>query len=630
MAGINTLREILDKKGEDFLNSLLNNYVIINEKIDGTFFGLKKGKNDDFKYFKKSGEISYVDRVLMKYYNPAISYFTELSLEKRQRIPSNFYFGFEYFTRGDAADRGFKKAPKNNLILSYIHKLDDSNNVISTVQNKEQLNRWADYLEVERPPIIFEGKLTDDQKADILDFVHADPEKLLTKFKTKSFTKYIISILNPEDSASSLDKTIDNNLETIIFRFYDESSESPEAKVFLAKLMDPIFQKKLEENKPKENQSQDYIWLIVIDLMNHIEMYDSEELSKFATAGNNYDEKYILLINQVFKDFIKEYSKKYEGLQLEIPEYLKRPEFELNYLLIKDKSIESLIKNNETYTEIYKILLNFFRRTRKKVSAGFFNVNLLTQLNLIVGKLKNIIMGEAVYEGLFPSFGEFVGNYGDSNISNEEESVKNYLSKSKPISVNILIGTFQPITIGHINAAKKLNKSNNKKTLFIAIKQAKPTVKSPFSVKQTETMMNKVKNEYPNDIIGIKIIPSGQIEEIIDVIQPEYKPELWGTTEKRIKDYALQLDYIKKRKIPLKYLEDFKLIELPSYIKSEDVIKIIKDSDFSEFKKNVPKSIFSEFFNLQKELTSLIKENVSISNIQIIGNVIESDNEKND
>jgi hypothetical protein len=79
MAGINHLKEVYEKKGKDFLEKLLNSYVIINERVDGTFFGVKKTKDDLFKYFKKSGEISYVDRVLMKYYNPAISYFESIS-----------------------------------------------------------------------------------------------------------------------------------------------------------------------------------------------------------------------------------------------------------------------------------------------------------------------------------------------------------------------------------------------------------------------------------------------------------------------------------------------------------------------------------------------------------------------
>jgi hypothetical protein len=41
MAGINSLKEIQEKKGDDFLKGLLNHYVIINEKVDGAYFGLK-------------------------------------------------------------------------------------------------------------------------------------------------------------------------------------------------------------------------------------------------------------------------------------------------------------------------------------------------------------------------------------------------------------------------------------------------------------------------------------------------------------------------------------------------------------------------------------------------------------
>jgi len=238
MAGINNLKEVYEKKGEAFLSNLLNSYVIINEKLDGTLFGIKKNKNDQFKYFKKAGEISYVDRVLMKYYNSAISYFESLPEEKRQRIPANFYFGFEYFTRGDLDGRRRRSLPKNGLVLSYIHKLDDSGTPAATVQNKEQLDRWADYLGVERPPILFEGKLNDEQKTAILEFVYSPSEELTKKFKTHSFTKYIISILKGE--ANPLEEELD--LDTLIFRFYDESSENAEEQVFLAKLVDPMFQ----------------------------------------------------------------------------------------------------------------------------------------------------------------------------------------------------------------------------------------------------------------------------------------------------------------------------------------------------------------------------------------------------
>ena len=597
MAGINHLKEVYEKKGEEFLKALLNHYVIINEKVDGTFFGVKKSKDDSFKYFKKSGEISYVDRVLMKYYNSAISYFESLPLEKKQRIPSNFFFGFEYFTQGDAINRN--ELPKNGLVLSYIHKMDDSGKVITTVQTKEQLDKWADYLGVDRPPILFEGHLNDEQKSSILEFVYSNLEDLSKKFKTFSFTRYVLDALGVENRD-------DISLDTLIFRFYNEDRENPESSVFLAKLVDPLFQKN-KESAPRENKSQDYIWLIVIDLMNHFEVYDLDELKKMTKEGSNFDEKYLNLVNSMFKDFIKEYSGKYEGLVLDVPEYLKRSEFEIDRELILDPEVKALLSSDQTYPEIYKILLNFFRRTRKKSSSGFFTNELLTQLNLIVTKIRNIIMGDEVYESLFPSFNEFIGESGEELLLSEKDVAEGKHNKEKPKPINLLIGMFQPVTLGHIRAAEKLKEKNGNKVLFIAIK-GKQNQRSPFSLMETRIMLEKTQQEYADLIEEVKMIPSGQIEEIMQAILPKYEPTLWGTNEKRLNEYLLHLDYLKKKRIPIRLSPEFKLVELPSFVKSEEVIKTIKNSDFLEFKKLVPRSVASHFFNLQKELNSQVNE----------------------
>lgn len=602
MAGINNLKEIYEKKGESFLNGLLNQYVIINEKVDGAFFGVKKTQEDKFKYFKKSGEITYVDQVLMKYYNPAIQHFQNLSDEKRQRIPANFFFGFEYFTKSDIRSSKRAELPKNNLVLSYIHRLDESGKIVETLQSKDQLTRWASYLEVEAPPIIFEGRLDDEQKSKILEFAYTEQKDLEEKFKTTSFTKYIISVLCPDEKSEFTDR----ELETIVFRFYGEDSEN---EAFLAKLVDPIFQQRAQEVQPKTSNSQDYIWLIVIDLMNHFEMYDIDDLRNMVSDSESYEQKYIDLINQIFKDFLKDYSEKYDGLELDVPEYLKRPEFELDVNLVGDPDVVNLIKKNSTNLEIYKVLLNFFRKVRKKASVGFFTAEMISQLNLIVQKIKNIIMGDAVYEGLFPSFSEFIGAPSDYMAMSEVEHAKQVGEKPESQSVNILIGGFQPVTMGHIKAAKALKEKNGNKTVFIAIKRETPTKKSPFSLGLTKLMLNKVQQEYPELIENVMIVPSGQISDIIKELRPQYEPILWGTTDRRVKDYALQFDYIKKRDIPLRISKDFKIVELPSFVKSEEIIDMIRNSNFEGFKKETPASISSEFFNLQKEVGKTIDVN---------------------
>jgi cytidyltransferase-like protein len=220
-------------------------------------------------------------------------------------------------------------------------------------------------------------------------------------------------------------------------------------------------------------------------------------------------------------------------------------------------------------------------------------------------------MGDEIYESLFPSFNQFIGEASEDLLLSETDVAEGKHKKEKPIPINLLIGNFQPVTMGHIKAAQKLKEKNGNRVIFVAIKNNQ-TARSPFSLKETRIMLEKVQQEYKDLIEEVKIISSGQLEEIMQSILPKYEPFLWGTNEKRMKEYLLQLDYIKKKKIPLRLSTDFKLVELPSFVKSEDVIKLIKDSDFLEFKKMVPSSVAAQFFNLQKELEGKLNESQNL------------------
>lgn len=599
MAGIKHLKDVRIKKGDDFLDNLINNFVIINESIDGTFFGVKKDKEtDSFKYFKSSGEITYVDRMLMKFYNPAIAYFQNLSEEKRNRIPSNFYFGFEYVSRRDSKSMKLSRSPKNNLVLSYIHRLDENGKPVETLQTKDDLDRWAYYLEVEAPPIIFEGKLDDEQKNSVLEFAYSSSEELIDKFKTTSFTKYIISILNSKRDESS----ISGEIESIVFRFYDENDENAKEHSFLAKIVDPLFQEKVENNKPAvDRKSNDYIWLIIIDLMNHIEMYSEDSLRKLCEAENDYDSKYIKLMNSIYKDFISKYSNKYAGLELDTPEYLKRPEFEVDYNMISDEKVNTYIKSNETFKEIYRILINFFRKVRKRSSSSFFGKDLLDQLNITVKKIKRIVMGDSLYEGLFPSFGEYIGEDGSDEVYvGEQETFKNRKKGNKTEKVNIIVGKFQPVHNGHIKAAEKLKDKNGLPTVFVCI--MKSNREYPISERSARILLEKVQQSHSELIRDIKVVNRDSIKDVLKEINPEYSPVLWGSADRQIKDYVLQLEYINKKNIPIRISKEFKLVEIPKFQSSSKVLTSISAGDYSSFKEMVPKSISSEFFNLQKEI----------------------------
>jgi hypothetical protein len=185
MPGLSHLRDVYDKRGKDFLTGLLNKTVIVNEKMDGAFFGAQKdSETGKFRFFKRNAEITYIDRVLSRYFEPAIRHFENLGPGTVEQIPNNYHFGMEWFTSPKAQTIAYDRLPKNGLILSYIHVLDEKGEIAETIQDKWTLDKWADLLEIERPPIVFQGKLSSQQKEKIQEFAYTPAEELIDKFKT--------------------------------------------------------------------------------------------------------------------------------------------------------------------------------------------------------------------------------------------------------------------------------------------------------------------------------------------------------------------------------------------------------------------------------------------------------------
>src|SRR3989304_6571260 len=100
MAGITNLTEIYKKKGKDFIQSLFDKFVTVNEKMDASAFGIEKNQSTKkLEFFKRNTEIpiSLIDRTLMKLYEKPIHYFESLDSEILNKIPTKWRFGMEYF-----------------------------------------------------------------------------------------------------------------------------------------------------------------------------------------------------------------------------------------------------------------------------------------------------------------------------------------------------------------------------------------------------------------------------------------------------------------------------------------------------------------------------------------------------
>jgi len=388
MQGLNSLNGILKKNGEEFIKELLNRYVVINEKLNGSYFAVKLNQNNEYEFYKKTGQITHADRVLNKFYNKAIHHFEALAEETKLELPDFYVFCFEYFPH------------KSRLVLSHIHEVDQNNSVIRTLQTKKILESWARTLLVENPPIFFEGRLSEEQQHSIMQFVYTSDLEKSEEIHTKPFGQFLLELLGIEVKA----------IEGLVFRFYDDEARNEET-VNVLKLIDPEIEAIIQstEKNTQIQKADDFIWLILMDLMNYIESLSKSDILALELKETTPQRKYVELINVLYINYIKEYGAKWDGLEIRIPEYLNKAEFELNMDLIKDESVKQLIETDPIYMEIYRVLLNTFRNPNIKISSNLFSDTMKYNLKSQIERLSHLILQNQTNESYFTSFFEFVG-----------------------------------------------------------------------------------------------------------------------------------------------------------------------------------------------------------------------------
>ncbi len=599
MAGLSHLRDVYEKRGKEFLENLLNKTVIINEKNDGAYFGAKRDeKQNNFNFFKKDSKIGYIDRVLSKYYEPGIRHFENIGTSLTL-VPENYVFGMDY-----------NPAKETPLTLSHIKVLDENYQTSKLIHDKVELDKWAGVLGVNPPTIIFQGKLNDEQKVKIQEFVFTNLPMLAEKFKTQSFSRHILSVLNPSVDENSQEEFSNREISEIVFRFFDEEDPTGDSST-LAKIIDPVFYDN-SKNLPQEKvqkKSDDYVWIIVTDLMNFIESYRMSELRSFTISGETPDERFVSLINHLFVEFIKEYGEKFNDLDIQIPQFLTRPEFDVNPELINDPNVMEVINKNPNYKEIYRIFINIFRKKKIKVNSTLFTdamkANLLNQID----KLSKVAIGDQLFENYFPSFSEFVGDDKNPGYFETYDLAENEERKVK--KVNLLVSDFQPIHKGHIKSAKLLTEKTGLPTLFVCVHPGKSGKMFPFKKETLNNSLAKLVAHDKQNIAGHVMVKDGNIETILKAIKPGFEPLSIAAEPSRIKDLALQLELAKKRSRNLNIKRDTRLIELPVTTVGDSILKSIKDRNFAAFKEASPSPIHSEFYNLNKDLIESLNESVN-------------------
>ncbi len=399
------IKEIYQKKGSEFIDRLFSGDITVYEKLDGNSFGFYK-KGERLVFFKKNEkqEISTIDRLITNLYDNPISYIENMSIEIINQIPEGLKFGFEYFPNLKPVNVEYERLPKNNMVLSYIEK----GNV--KVEDLTSLNFWADTLDVERPAIIFSGKLKEEQKTKMLEFIYSPFEDLKAKYKTESFTVYLLKTLNPELKKTTLNDNLERYIEGVIVKFKVDNA------TYYAKILDPIYKENLKENDGVSKEGDYNYYLILFDILEFIRLTDVKKYVPKLRV--DYDTDYINFICNLFNDFCKTKGNQYLSIEYNLPDYLKPYQFKMNKDIVTNKDTLFWLEKSENYIELFKIMIASFRKKRKRENY-IFDSKINFYFNETVDSVRNALTSDTNLNESYLAFDDFVKIYFDGEDSNE-------------------------------------------------------------------------------------------------------------------------------------------------------------------------------------------------------------------
>jgi nicotinamide mononucleotide adenylyltransferase len=639
MAGIKYLSDIYKKQGKEFLENLFKGEVTISEKLNGSTFSFEKSlQNDEFYFYKRDQDnpISKIDRTLMTYYEEPIHYIKALSNESKNEIPAGWRFGCEFFINNSPVAIAYDHKPKNGLVLTHIIVKNEFGDPKRTVIEKKELDHWADVLGIEKSPIIFQGKLDDESKLKIYEFLSSPFDELKIRFGTDSLAKFVISVANPALKKSALNDDLDKPIEGVVFRFGSLDGESESVS---AKAIDPVFQEIAKERESQKSSffPNDIYGISIVEVMNFIL---DQGIRSFEYTGETQEEKYISFICNVFEKFIEKYGDNYRGLDFNEPYYLKGQGFETNLNNIHSETTKVLIEQEESYESLFKLILSAFRKLKKK-PGGFFTPGLIDQFNILVREISDYLLNDnlVMSESNIPTFGEFRkesknflleeeepeeaeetaialdGDLDQPEISTEivdpnveeleasQNDDKDFMDKMRDVlnkkageeytdpkekeKVSLVIGKFQPFNNGHLKVIQRTHQETGN-PIVIGVVKPKDSSNHFMDTGTLMKIVSSVMSEFSHLVRDVFVCDDDLLSTAIEECSEKYVPLSLTVGDKRKNNYLLQKKTLVKKGM---IGNDFKVFDTPEWIKNAEVREAIAKKDFITFKRNVPKSV---------------------------------------
>ena len=592
---LNNLKTYFEGVNSNEFMDLLNNKCIVTEKIDGSSFHVKRNKTD-FSYYKSGSkaEMNVIDRTIVRYYENAIRHFKTVSEDNKLDMPFDWKFGFEYLGDNKTIDIEYDVLPKSNLVLTHIQVLQPSNpnKVRKVIRDTKILNKWADKLEVNRPPVLFEGLLHSGQKSAIVDVLETSVNEFEERFENPdrpSFTRVVYSIFNENQKASALMHDLSKDVSGFIVNFHDGKG-----------LKSFVLEKFNKQPRP-ERKPSDMYQISILDIVEHFMQFDIDSIE---LKEENSDKRYLELMSEMFNDYIGANATKYIGAKFDSADFAESPMFELNHKFIQNEKTLTLVQD-KILSELFKITLGSFRKKRSKETAIIAG-DMLTTLNELIEKVETKVLAKTNEDSVM-NFKQYLVNQKiSSEVSPVMEALKvDHPEKGKQL-VNMFVGRFQPFTLGHAKVVETIHKQNGYPVVILLVKaknkKKEDAFKRPYDEATQVAMINRLKGKLP--IEDIFVIPTGGIDTMFNAMRPKYEPVLWGTGSDRMKTYGYQVDKQEYRDA-LDVRDDFGLFEIPrtgKNISATQVRNAMLDGDEKLFKKLTPKPLHNMYAELKQKL----------------------------
>jgi hypothetical protein len=410
------LTQIYKDAGQQLIEDLFKDYLVVSEKLSGSSFSFKKD-GEGITFYKGGNQkpINLIDRTIMVYYEKPINFIKSVTSKNLSSIPENWKFCFQYFVNTNPGIITYDRLPKNNLVLTHIKVMTPSGKVTKVIEDPRVIRDWANALGVTPLLPLFKGYLTEDQKKKIKEFLETPKEDHAEIFSTNSFAEYLLRILNPNIQSTTLQNDLKKPIESIVFKFYKSGTK----QVIAAKLIDPYTINLMKEKEPIDMRKApaDINEIILLDLLAFIE---ERGIKKHEILGDAEDTRYIELVSNIFNDYVTKRGKDIAKIDIEKADFAKGKEFDLNVELIPSQRTKDILNSNPKLKDLFKIILGSLKKKRKN-TGNIMTPSVVEDFNKMVNKVTDVIQTKD--DGKFKTFDDYlkIKSTNESLLPNAEE-----------------------------------------------------------------------------------------------------------------------------------------------------------------------------------------------------------------